>query len=283
MIWNLAVPRPFLHLVALLSSLLMPAAIAAAAEAALPQADSPEPPPEPSVGRQGPGGAGGTIGLGVASRPAYSGGEERETRALPLIEYRWASGWFAGVRDGIGYSFSSNPTGEYGLSLGLDLGRDEDDDPALDGLGDIDPQPVLGAFLSGRVAGPLRLSSVLRYGGGKDGDGLALDLGAEAGLPLPSGIMLRVGVSTTWVNETLVQDYYGIDAGQSLRSGYPVYSPSAGLREAELNLGLMFRFGKHWGASLGGGVERLLGDAKDSPIVQEPESWSAIALLTRRF
>ncbi|MGS0753433.1 MipA/OmpV family protein [Roseateles sp. GG27B] len=67
----------------------------------------------------------GTVGVAAIFAHQYQGSDERRTMALPLLDYRWPNGWFAGTSNGIGYDFSSNPYMNYGLRLTADLGRSE--------------------------------------------------------------------------------------------------------------------------------------------------------------
>ena len=78
---------------------------------------------------------GGKLSLSVASKADYSGGAAPSASVMPALEYHWANGWFAGTNRGVGYNFSKDPTLQYGLGLGLDLGRKESATGALAGMG----------------------------------------------------------------------------------------------------------------------------------------------------
>src|SRR5882672_10002864 len=165
----------------------------------------------------------GIVGAAVINVPRYLGSDERKTRFFPLLDYRWSNGWFAGTGSGVGYNFSTRPSMQYGVRMTADFGRDEDDTAALRGLGDIDPAAEIGAFLNLRFDSGLFLRSALRYGSGNDHDGLVLDAGAGYGWMLAPRWRLGTGVNATYVNQSYMRQYFGVDTTQAARSGYPVY------------------------------------------------------------
>ncbi len=226
---------------------------------------------------------GGRVGVVVLVGREYQGSDESRVRVLPSIEYQWRSGFFAGVVSGIGYNFSSRPDLSYGLRITPEFGRQESRSAALRGLGDIDPQADFGAFLNFRPAPGVTLSSSLRFGSGNGRDGLVLDLGAGWSTDLSRSLRLGLGAATSWANAAYLQEFFGIDANQSIRSGYAPYAPAAGMRDARVTASLVYRIDATW--SLTGSVtySELLGDARDSPIVRDTGTTSAVLALSYSF
>lgn len=74
-----------------------------------------------------------TIGRGAASVPEFSGADEQRTMALPLLDARWANGWFASTCNGVGFNFWRDPRFDFGLRLSADFGRDSGRSPQLRG------------------------------------------------------------------------------------------------------------------------------------------------------
>lgn len=215
---------------------------------------------------------GGKVSLSVASKADYSDGDGPRASVMPSIEYQWANGWFAGTNRGVGYNFSKEPTLQYGLALGLDMGRKESATGALAGMGNIDPKVEMGAFANYALNRNLRLSSVLRYGSGESGQGATVNLGANYSLDLAPQWRLGLGASATWANSHYMQSYFGVNATQSQQSGHAVYSPSSGFSEVATSLNLSYQLTPR--ISLTGGLKAssLVGDAKNSPIVTNPQS-----------
>ena len=193
---------------------------------------------------------------------------------MPAVEYRWANGWFAGTNRGVGYSFSKDPTLQYGLGLGVDFGRKESATGALAGMGSIGAKLEYGAFLNYAPDRHWRLSSVLRYGSGDTSQGATAYFGANYAMDIAPQWRLDLGVSTTWANAQYMQSYFGVSTTQSPQSGHAVYSPAAGLRDLSSSLNLSYQVTPEISVSGGLKASSLVGDARNSPIVTSPQSVS---------
>ena len=191
---------------------------------------------------------------------------------MPSVEYQWANGWFAGTNRGVGYNFSKDPTLQYGLGLGFDLGRKESAKGALAGMGSIAAKVEYGAFLSYALDRHWRLSSLLRYGSGDEGQGITANLGANYGIDMAPKWRLDLGVSTTWANSKNIQSYFGVNATQSQQSGHATYSPAAGLRDVSASLNLSHQLTPKISVTGGLNASRLVGEATRSPLVKSPQS-----------
>ena len=141
-------------------------------------------------------GAGGIVG------PEFEGSEDYEVSPFPLIRVENLYG-FSLRGPAIDYElirerFKTTGLGlRAGPSVGVDFGRDEDDNDALRGLGDIDTSVLVGGFARVNF-GPV----LLRVSGGQDvadGHGGAL-VESRFGVYLPIGdLRVSPGISATWV------------------------------------------------------------------------------------
>ena len=230
-----------------------------------------------------PGQDGGLVGAAVVFGREYQGSNKRRTSVFPAIDYQWRNGLFAGTTNGVGYNFSSSPTAQYGLRVTADLGRKESRSPALTGLGDIDVRPELGGFVNYFVSRDVFLTSSLRYGAGNDRKGLVLDLGAGYSTALTPSWRLGVGVAASVVNQKYMQSYFGVDSAQSGSSGYPVYTPSSGVRDVRANASLTYRVNDKVGITGAVSLSGLQGDAKSSPVVRRTSSANGLLAVTYAF
>ncbi len=225
----------------------------------------------------------GRAGVALIAGSKYLGSDERRYLLLPTIDYRWQSGWFAGVGNGVGYRFASSPQFQYGLRLAADFGRKEHRSEVLRGLGDVSARPEAGAFFNLNVSRALSFSSSLRYGAGNDRKGLLLDLGANYGVQLAPHWRLGGSLSTTYVNRQYMQGYFGITPGQSLRSGYAVSQVDGGVRDVRVGASLTHFINRDWALTGAVSATSLQGDAKRSVIVRERTPVSALLALGLRF
>ncbi|MCU0968478.1 MAG: MipA/OmpV family protein [Rubrivivax sp.] len=159
------------------------------------------------------------------------------------------------------------------LSLRADRGRDEGGSDALQGLGDTPDSLRLRAALRHQIAPGWRASltwSIDALARGKGGLG-DISLTRDIGLGPASAVSLTASVSAA--DRRYMQMNFGVTEAQSQTSGYPVYEPGAGLRDAALSVGVRSQLGERWWGTVGFGVSRLLSPAADSPFTPEPLGW----------
>jgi len=77
--------------------------------------------------------------------------------------------------------------------------------------------------------------------------------------------------------------FFGVDAGQSARSGLPQFDAGGGWNSARFSAGAILRIDARWSASAFAAVARLQGDAADSPITEDRSQVYAGVFLTYRF
>jgi len=226
---------------------------------------------------------GGLVGAVVIAGKQYQGSAARRTMALPLLDYQWANGWFAGTANGFGYKFASPPRIQYGLRLTADFGRDESRSAALAGLGDVDAAAEFGGFFNFAVTRDWFLTSSLRYGSGNDHKGLLVDLGAGTAFAIAPNWRLAWGLAATLANAESMQSYFGITAAQALASGYGSYTPGAGLRDVRTNLSVTHQFNPRMSITAGLSASALMGDAKDSPLVRKTTAVNGVVAVAYSF
>ena len=230
-----------------------------------------------------PGHDGGTVGTAFIAGTAYPGSAKDRNLIVPLLDYQWRNGWFAGVSNGIGINVSSRPDQQFGLRLSADLGRKSSRSAALSGLPDIDAKPEIGAFFNHTLSPALFLTSSLRYGAGQHGCGLVLDLGAGHSTVLAPQWRLGVGVAASVVNGGWMQSYFGVSPAQATASGYPAYRPAAGLRDGRANVALTYQMASRASITGAASVGTWLGDARSSPLMRKSTTLTGLVLIGYAF
>lgn len=269
----------------------MLAAIAALAVFA-PFAHAQDGPPPGWVG-PAPGWSGGVL-MGVAAVPEYEG--SRHTRVQPVLggEVYYRPGVGASVAlgsRGLVWTPWQTQAGSASLGLSVDPGRVDHGDrkltPAglrpgsadLRGMGEVDMTALVSA--SGSVTlGPASLTGSLRQAVSSHRGTLV-----EVGLALPwqlhrhAKLTLTPGV--TWADQRHMQAYFGVTPQQSAASGYSAFEAGAGVKSQHLVLDFDMAFSRHWHVQALLRVQRLTGDAADSPIVQRTRQ--ASGMLAARY
>lgn len=213
------------------------------------------------------------LGLGAALKPVYPGAEEAEV--APWIIWRDAG--FGPVGEAPGQGFSIAP------SFGIVGPRDSDDDDGLTGLNDIDRAYELGLRVS-YGAGPLNAYASARRG--FDGhEGLTGEIGAKYRTELSDRLTLWSGAEVGYGDDSYNDTYFGVTADESAASGGRLTptAPGGGVNEAAITFEASYALNDL--TALRGEVRygKLLGDAADSPVVQDEYQPSLRLGVTRRF
>src|SRR3546814_477694 len=99
--------------------------------------------------------------------------------------------------------------------------------------------------------------------------GVVADASLSYALPLSDRMTVIPTVGTSWANGKHMNRYFGIDAGEALASGLPLYRAGSGFKDVSGLVTASYRLDAHWSLGATGGVTRLLGDAADSPLNEQ--------------
>lgn len=224
-----------------------------------------------------------TLGAGAMVTPEYEGGEDYEIVPVPYIDVNYRDRVTFNPFDGARVNILKSDHLVAGAGLGFDFGRDEDDADRLEGLGDIDAtiEGQLFARYNWRAFNAeLALSQDL--GDGHEGYLVEAELGY--GIPLPQySTFTRLSVTTSYAGDDYMESFFGVNNAQSARSGLSEFDAEAGFKDVSLNSFTSYRFTENW--SLNGLLQykQLLGDAADSPVVEEEGQLTGGAFVTYRF
>lgn len=219
-----------------------------------------------------------TVGIGGEYGPVSPGVDKTEFDALPYVDIEYKDRYFLNFERGLGaYLLRSEDEPEYalGVAVGYAEGRDESDARAeLDGLGDIDGAAEVVLFAEGEIGFVEVELEVAKAFGGHDGLTAELSVGVDA----PVTDRLSVGVATfiTYADENYTQSFYGVSASQAANSAtYSQYDADGGFENYGVELEADYKITQNWSAMISASYTRLLGDAKDSPIVDNEGFFSA--------
>ncbi|WP_407353621.1 MipA/OmpV family protein [Luteimonas sp. R10] len=225
-------------------------------------------------------------GIGVAMVPEYEGAEDDRFLPLPLVRYE-TEHFFFSPRAGLpalGVKWSTDADLVGGLFLSAGMGRDADDAEILRGLEDLDTHAVYGAFLAWE---PGRLSASVAYRrAAKSGYGATVDLRAGYRVLQRERDVVTLGANVEWADDDRMRTWFGITPEQAARSeaGLPVYAVSSGVKSVGASAVWLHRFaGSRWSLVTAAGVNRLQGDARDSPVVERATAPFASVGVVRAF
>lgn len=207
-----------------------------------------------------------SVGAAALLRPEWDGAKDNDWLVVPDLDVRWGDQFFASFRTGIGWNVINADGLRAGPYAKLKFGRDESDDVALRGLGDVDATVEAGGFVDW-ARGPFRLSLEVRQGLGGH-EGLVAEAGADLRARLGEQIFASIGPRVRWANDEYMQTYFGVTPVQAGRSGLPVFNAGSGLESTGVNLSVGYRPTDRVVITAFGEVGELQDDAANSPLVR---------------
>jgi len=212
-------------------------------------------------------GAAGTIS------PEYEGSDELEPGAFPYFHLSWKDTVTLTTRGGPGLYVEQSWHDDFSAKLGVKYegGRDQDDSDALKGLGDMDIGAVAVAGIA-YTLGPVELSAEIERDLTGDRDGTTATLGAEySAMAFRNRTRFAIGPYVTWADEDYMQNSFGISGAQAASSqkNYSPYTAESGIKDVGLSASVSHAVTDHISVMLGAKYARLLGDAADSPLVDQ--------------
>lgn len=203
------------------------------------------------------------VGIGVVFAPAYQGSDASRTLPIPVLDITKGP-FFINLHNGAGVNVIDTGGLTIGGSVAFVPGYRTKDAP--EGIGKLSGGAGGRLFTSVRFAG-----LVATLGGTKPFVGGGAGFLADASLSYPAFVsprfLLIPAAGTTWADRKYNDRYFGVDAGQSIRSGLPQYHLRSGFKDVSTTLTASYGLDDRLNLSVTGGVTRLLGDARNSPIV----------------
>ena len=227
----------------------------------------------------------GTLVLGGALIPEYEG--SADFQAIPIVNGQIQYGHRYVAIDGLTARINvlDSEHWELGPLADLTFGRDDGvGNGRVAALDAIDDAIGVGAFVA-RTWQDLRI----------DGDEVRIALAASqdvsgvsdgwratlrGGYDTPLGERWRVGVDLhlTAVSDDYADTYFSVTPAGAARSGLARYEASGGLNDVGIGISASYAFSERWSLQGFAGYRRLLGDAADSPIVDQAGDPNQFAL-----
>lgn len=169
------------------------------------------------------------------------------------------------------------------LSLRFDGGRKESTSGQLAGMGDIEPTVRGQVTVRWKPVPEWELSAGSSFDVLNRVGGYILSAGASRTFVIDGRQRVIVGGGLSGSGDRYLQAWYGVTPEQSAASGYPVYSPREGLRDAAASATYRIEINPQWAGFAGASASRLLGPAAESPLTTQRNGWALTAGIARRF
>lgn len=211
-------------------------------------------------------------GAGLRYAPDYLGSEDHEAKPWLILRNLSFSDAPAGApADG----FHIAPSADY---VG---GRDPKDNDHLAGLDKIDRSIELGVKAGYRM-GPVDGYAAIRKGFGGS-SGVVGELGLKHRAELSDRLSLTSGIEAQYGDDKYMDTWFGVSPAEAAASGLAAYEPAGGVRSVSASLEM--RYQATDAIAVLGQVRagRLVGDAADSPVVQDKNQLSVGLGVVRHF
>lgn len=213
-----------------------------------------------------------SVGAGLGLAPDYEGSNDYTGILMLFAEAMWDSGRYVKLD---GSTLRANILAHDMFRLGpvanYRIGRDDAinvDDDRVEKMKKVDDSFELGAFAGVNIDEWTFMVEALNDV--SDGhDGFVLTLSGKYEWPINDSWALSVGASTSYADNDYMSSYFDVDARDSARSGLDMYDADSGFKDVGCNIGVVYNCTDHWSTRISGGFKRLIGDAEDSPIVDD--------------
>ncbi len=224
-------------------------------------------------------------GLGAQVRPRYLGDDGHDWALYPNVSVVVGDKpfGFGAPDDSLGVKLFSTHGFSFGPVADLRQGRDDSDVGAP--VGDISRTIELGGYAQKMFGEHFRIRGELRKGINGH-DGIVGIIGADAIARKGDRFVFSIGPRLRYGNSSFQDSYFGVSSKAAFASGLPVYRPGGGLYEVGVTSGLDYPIGGGWGIFGYARYDRLVGDARKSPIVQRfgsPDQFAAGIGLNHSF
>jgi outer membrane scaffolding protein for murein synthesis (MipA/OmpV family) len=154
----------------------------------------------------------------------------------------------------------------------------------LAGMDDIGTRLLAGGFFNYNLMPQWRLTSTALWGAGKERNGVSLELGVQRlAADIAPHHTLALSASVTAVNRDYNQSYFGVTLPEAVHSDNRPYDAAGGLKDARLGARWNWALAPSWLLTSNLQAERLLGSARNSPLVERPTNVTVSTALAYRF
>ncbi len=217
------------------------------------------------------------VGVGVGIVPTYLGSVHYQVAGAPFFKFSFGENMYLQLTaTDLHLNVLNHPWLQFGPAVNYRPERsDNTDNNQVDRMHKIDGTVEAGAFLGVQLkaANPRQrfLASIefLDDVGDVYG-GYVFTLSARYWYPVMEPLDVTLGFSTTWADKNYMNNYFGVNPGNRGSSTLPFFTASSGMRDWSFSPGAVWHFSKEWHVAVGAIYRRLVGDAKNSPLVDGP-------------
>ena len=225
------------------------------------------------------------VGVGLGFTPDYIGADDYFFGGLPLARYQFGDSFRYASLVGtyVDLNLVNHPVIRFGPTGQLRFGRSNVEDDAVRRLPSISDTAEAGVFSGLEFVDPadarkrLRLDLRIQHDLLGEHEGWLAGGAVQGWYPIEGLAEVGVALGTTYGSGAYMATFFDVRRQDTAQSGLAAYDANAGFRDVRLTLGALVPITEHWLVGVGVMFMRLVGDAADSPIVDDAGSPNQIS------
>jgi outer membrane protein len=214
-----------------------------------------------------------TLGAGMMVMPNYEGARDYRARPFPIISAQsghffaqTGDGFYDSTDNGVGLNLLQTQSFTFGVGANIMWGYDQDDVPR--GIGGLPDALGANAFVSTRL-GPTVLKLSATQAVTHQDRGALINANLSYPYAAAPALTLTPSISTSWANQKYMDSYFGVSPQAGASTGLGAYSPSSGIKDVSVGVSAKYAVTQRFSLTGSIGTSRVVGDAADSPLVEQ--------------
>lgn len=237
------------------------------------------------------GGLHGFFALGPGAVPAFDGAKTYQLNPLMIANAEWRGVGLEVRGLGARVDLLADSRVQVGPVFNFRGNRDsaEDGSGRVKRLNDVDSSIEVGGYVGYRFGGDrtgqgevaLDLTVTKDVGGGHEG--LIGTAQASYAAYRSQRFFLNVDAQASFADKKYMRTFFGVTPQEAAVSGLAAWRPDSGIRDAGAGITAGYQFNERWGLIARAGATHYLGDAADSPVVDEGSKIQAVGGLALSY
>ena len=208
-------------------------------------------------------------GLGAGAAPDYEGSEDYDAVPVLMFSGHYDSGRYFKLM-GTNFKLNLLANEKFGLGPALNYrqGREDVDNDEVDDLDDVDPAWEAGLFGAFQIDN-FSFGLEWLHDISDEHDGSTYQVTAGYNWKINDEWQVVPGIFTTYADEDYMETYFEIDEDNIGKSTIDFYDADAGFKDVGGQVFVHYTPWDHWGIASVLSVSTLVGDAEDSPVVDD--------------
>lgn len=226
-----------------------------------------------------------SVGVGPVYKPDYFGSDDYKWGADPAAYVRFKNFLFFDD-DGADLAVFGFSNFSFGPSIRIVGNRQEKDNPALAGLGDVGATFEFGGFVATTFLDRYMVRVKARHGLKTGHRGTIIDAKGTALLYRRGRFSTSVSAHASWIDNRYADAYFSITPEQSAASGLPVFDAGSGVRDIGGSVNGYLNFRRYWSLNPYVTYRRIFDEFAETPIIADygdRNQWMAGFHVMREF